>query len=87
MARFFVAAMATLAVLACSPGASENDKCNATPDCQAKMSCIFTPKVCKFTCTGDTDCTNGETCQCNQQLRHCDKAPPDGGSTDAGCGG
>jgi hypothetical protein len=90
MARFFVAVMATVAVLACSPGSSENDKCGGTPDCQAQLTCIFTPGVCKRTCVSDTECdafSKGETCQCTGSLQHCDKAPPDGGHADAGCGG
>ena len=87
MARFLVAMMTAVVVVACSPGASENESCKLTPDCQAALVCLFNPGVCKRTCLTDAQCGDGQICQCSGPSRHCDKALPDGGAADAGCGG
>jgi hypothetical protein len=82
MARFLVAMMAAVTIVACSPGAPESASCKTTADCQAQLVCLWNPGVCKPVCTTDAQCSNGETCQCSMSLRHCDKPTPD-----AGCGG
>jgi hypothetical protein len=82
MARFLVAMMAAVTVVACAPGATEGGSCTTTPDCQAQLVCLWNPGVCKHTCLTDAQCSNGQTCQCNGSLQHCDQTMPD-----AGCGG
>jgi hypothetical protein len=87
MARFFMAVMAAATLVACSPGSSEGDSCTNPQDCQAQLVCIFNPGVCKHTCLADSQCSDGQTCQCTGSLQHCDHRLPDGGIGDAGCGG
>jgi hypothetical protein len=82
MARFFVAMMAAVTVVACAPGASQNESCKTSADCQAQLVCLWNPGVCKPVCITDAQCSGGQTCQCVMSLRHCDTTMPD-----AGCGG
>jgi len=82
MARFFVAVIAAVTLVACSPGATQGESCVNPQDCQAQLICIFNPGVCKHVCITSAECSDGQTCQCTGPLQHCDKTMPD-----AGCGG